>query len=442
MFRRLLRLLLLLLLCGLAATARAHEMPSDARLNVFVVPQGRTLSVLVRAPLGSMPDIDYPMAPGNTVLVSKADPALRNAVAVWLLPAIGVFEDGAALPPPRVAAVRMALPSDRSFASWETARAGIDAPKLADGLGLYWSQQFIDVLLEYPIASDRSRFAVDLRVDRFGETVATALRLVQGPAIRAFALHGNAGRVDLDPGWWEAATRFVREGVWHILGGTDHLLFLACLVIPFRRLRALVAIVTAFTVAHSISLVASALGLAPDVLWFPPLVEVLIAASILYMALENVIGVTVQRRWVLTFAFGLVHGFGFSFGLRETMQFAGDHLLLSLLAFNLGVEAGQVLVLLALVPLLQFVLPRLPSERAGVIVLSALIAHVAWHWLAERWGELAKFPWPKPDVLLLTGAMQALALLLALGGLVWAVSGAMNRWLARPEADQARDQGA
>lgn len=425
------RVLRLLLLCCVPLGAWAHEMPSDARLNLFVVPQGRTLLVLVRAPLGSMGDIDYPTGPGNTVLVSQADPALRNAVSVWLLPAITMFENGAALPAPRVAAVHMALPSDRSFETWQAAREAVEGPKLDDGLRLYWSQQFIDVLLEYPIASDRSRFAADLRVDRFGETVSTALRLVQDGTVRAFSLHGNAGRVDLTPGWRDAAARFVVEGTWHILGGTDHLLFLACLVIPFRRLRALVAIVTAFTVAHSISLAASALGFAPDALWFPPLIEVLIAASILYMALENIIGATAQRRWVLTFAFGLVHGFGFSFGLRETMQFAGDHLLLSLFAFNLGVEAGQVLVLLVLVPLLRLVLPRLPSERVGVIVLSALIAHVAWHWMADRWAELAKFPWPKPDVLLAIGAMQALAVLLAAGGLLWLVGGAMNRWLAR-----------
>ena len=119
-------------------------------------------------------------------------------------------------------------------------------------------------------------------------------------------------------------------------------------MIPFRRFGALVLIVTAFTVAHSITLIAAASGLAPDALWFSPLVETLIAASILYMALENIAGATsVQRRWIIAFAFGLVHGFGFSFALRETLQFAGSHLVTSLLAFNVGVELGQLLVLAA-----------------------------------------------------------------------------------------------
>src|SRR5262249_59215880 len=97
----------------------------------------------------------------------------------------------------------------------------------------------------------------------------------------------------------------------------------------------------------------AALGFAPGALWFAPLIETLIAVSILYMALENIAGVqTIQRRWMMAFGFGLVHGFGFSFALRETLQFAGSHLLTSLLSFNVGVELGQLLLLVLLIPVL------------------------------------------------------------------------------------------
>jgi hypothetical protein len=154
----------------------------------------------------------------------------------------------------------------------------------------------------------------------------------------------------------------VALGFEHILSGTDHLLFLLCLVIPLRRVRTLVAVATAFTVAHSVTLIASAYDLAPSAMWFPPLVETLIATSIVYMALENIVGANTGRRWLITFAFGLVHGFGFSFALRETLQFAGSHLLTSLLAFNLGVELGQLLVLAIAVPALA-VLFRRSSSR-------------------------------------------------------------------------------
>lgn len=319
-----------------------HEIPADARVTAFLVPAGKVLSLLVRLPLGAMGDVDYPVGPHDTVLVSQADPSLRNAATLWLIPAIQLFENDRRLPVPRIAAIRISLPSDRSFESWPAARAGMDKPRLEDGLGLYWSQQMLDVLLEYPIESDRSDFGIDMRVDRFGQSVTTGLRFVPpSEDVRAFVVHGNAGRIALDPSWRQAALRFVQEGVWHILSGTDHLLFLACLVIPFRRLRPLLAVVTAFTVAHSITLIASALGFTPNTLWFPPLIETAIAASILYMALENIIGSNVRRRWVLSFAFGLVHGLGFSFGLREGMQFAGQHLVAALLAFNLGVEIGH-----------------------------------------------------------------------------------------------------
>ena len=252
-------------------------------------------------------------------------------------------------------------------------------------------------------------------------------------AERAFELEGDPGLVHLDPRWHQAAWRFVTLGFRHILDGTDHLLFLACLVIPFalrspgeggvRRFRALALIVTAFTIAHSITLIASALDLAPLGLWFPPLVEMLIAASILYMALENIVGVTsVQRRWVLAFAFGLVHGFGFSFALRATLQFAGSHLVTSLLAFNAGVEIGQLFVLALLVPLLQLLFRFVVAERPGTIVLSAIVAHTAWHWTADRWDRLRQFEPPALDLLVLGMAVRWLIALVLLAAGVWAIS--------------------
>ena len=184
-------------------------------------------------------------------------------------------------------------------------------------------------------------------MSRLGLQVNVVLRFQQpGKTERAFDIHADTGIVHLDPRWHQAFYLFAREGFFHILGGIDHLLFLLCLVIPFRKLRPLVVVVTSFTIAHSVTLIASAYGMAPDRLWFPPLIETLIAVSIVYMAFENIVGAKLQRRWVMTFGFGLIHGFGFSFLLRERLQFAGEHLVTSLLAFNVGVEIGQLVVLL------------------------------------------------------------------------------------------------
>jgi hypothetical protein len=127
---------------------------------------------------------------------------------------------------------------------------------------------------------------MDPKWARLGVRTITVVRLLlPDGAVRAFELQGNPGLVRLDPEWYQAAWRFVQLGFEHILDGTDHLLFLLCLVIPFRRFRQLLVVITSFTVAHSITLIASAYNIAPDALWFPPLIEALIATSIVYMAL-------------------------------------------------------------------------------------------------------------------------------------------------------------
>jgi hypothetical protein len=130
---------------------------------------------------------------------------------------------------------------------------------------------------------------------------------------------------------------------------------------------------------------------------------------------------------VITFAFGLVHGFAFSFALRETLQFAGSHLLTSLLSFNLGVELGQLLVLVLLIPVLEYLFRFVVAERLGTIILSVLVGHTAWHWLTERADKLSQFPWPAPDASQLAAAIRWLMSLLMLGGLAWLARGALRR---------------
>jgi hypothetical protein len=219
------------------------------------------------------------------------------------------------------------------------------------------------------------------------------------------------------------------------------LLFLFCLVIPFRKFRALIPVVTAFTAAHSITLIASAYNLGPDALWFPPLIETLIAASIVYMALENIAGAgSLQRRWMIAFGFGLVHGFGFSFALRQTLQFAGSHLLTSLLSFNIGVELGQLLVLSALLPVLYVLFRWVVAERMGTIILSALVAHTAWHWMADRWDTLRqfRFAWPAFDAALMASLLRWAMAGVFLAAVLWGVRAAA-RAMGRPAKD-ASDQ--
>lgn len=425
--------------------ASAHDIPPSVVIQAFVRPQGDRLRLIVRVPLGAMRDVEFPLRADGLLDLPRADRALRDAATLWLAKDIAVYEGGTRLGPASLAGVRVSLPSDRSFVTFESALAGVTGPPLPPETTLVWNQALLDVLLEYPIRSDRSAFAIRPALARLGQSVVTVLRY-QPPAgaERAFELKGDPGLVRLDPRWHQAAWRFVTLGFFHILDGVDHLLFLLCLVIPFRRFRALVLIVTAFTIAHSITLIASAFDLAPDGLWFPPFVETLIAISILYMALENIAGqMSVQRRWILAFAFGLVHGFGFSFALRETLQFAGQHLVTSLLAFNVGVEAGQLLVLAVLVPALQLLFRFVVAERVGTIILSALVAHTAWHWTAERWEQLRQFEWPAFSPLTPAGGLRWLIAAVLAAAIAWliAVNWPPSRFVLRRPGRPADQRG-
>jgi hypothetical protein len=396
---------LLILLTMLAVSlpsesARADDIPLSVAIQAFVKPQGNELSVLMRVPMDALGEIDFPKrgVPG-TLIFSEADPTLETAVNAYVLGNFRLFEEGVLLEEHEIERVRVSLPSNRSFGSYEDALANIQLPALDDGINMYWRQGLMDVLLTYPIASPESRFAVDPRLGNLGAETNTVVRYVlPGGAERPFTFVGNPGMVSLDPSWIQAAWRFIVMGFEHILDGKDHLLFLLCLVIPLRSVRALVPVITAFTIAHSITLMSSLFGVVPSVLWFPPLIEMLIALSIVYMAFENIIGFKQEHRWVVTFCFGLVHGFGFSFLLTESMQFAGSHLFTSLLAFNVGVEFGQLLVLVIAVPLLIVIFRYLVPERVGIIIMSAVVAHSAWHWMAERWTTLMGYTINAPEL--------------------------------------------
>src|SRR5882672_1976095 len=401
--------LLLVALAFPAARLSAHDIPRDVTVQAFAKPEGQTLRLLVRVPLKAIMDVEFPRRERDYVDLSRVDQALHDAATVWLSNKIELYEGDTLLGNPRIVSTRMSLESDRSFGTYEEALAHVTGPPLAADTTIFWEQGILDVLFEYPIQSDRSNFSIHAAFDRLALSVITALRFMPpGGVVRAYELPGDAGLIRLDPRWHQAALRFVSLGFFHILDGTDHLLFLLCLVIPFRRIRALIPIITAFTVAHSITLIASAYNYAPGALWFPPLIETLIAMSIVYMALENILlrsdapdGASARqvapqlgRRWIIAFLFGLVHGFGFSFGLQHTLQFAGSHLLASLLSFNVGVELGQLLVLAILVPGLGFLFRFVVAERMGTIILSALVAHTAWHWMTDRFDVLRQFPWP------------------------------------------------
>jgi hypothetical protein len=428
---------------GLSAPALAHDIPDEIVLHGFVKPEGDRLHFLVRVPLVMLLSMNLPKRGPGFLDLAQLDEKLQASAAATARE-IELYEEGVILTPSRATA-RISQPSDRSFETYALALANIAGPRLPETTDVYWNQGYFDAHLEYPIHSERSGFSLHTRLAAaLSGRVKLIVRFLppDGPS-RAYQLHGGAGHVALDPRWHQAAWAFVKFGFFHILDGIDHLLFLLCLVVPFRRLSwSLLGVVTAFTGAHSITLIASAYDLVPTGAWFPPLVETLIAASIVYMALENIVAPDLKRRWLIAGAFGLVHGFGFSFALKQDLQFAGSHLLLSLLSFNAGVEVGQILVLLVALPALALLF-RVVPERPGVVILSALLAHTGWHWMTERGEALSRVPWPEFDAIS-TAVLARWALALLLLGGVFGLAFRRRSALRIPAgaADRVRRLGA
>lgn len=241
-----------------------------------------------------------------------------------------------------------------------------------------------DLALDYRLFFDRDPQHRALVTLRDGAAVSTAVASPSAPIVRTGA---GARHPFLD---------FLREGVHHILIGYDHLAFLLSLLLPAVLLRErhawrpaprmrgalghIAGIVTAFTLAHSITLSVAALGwVTPASRW----VEAAIAASVLVAALNNVRPVVVRRTWMVAFGFGLVHGFGFAGALSELGLPAGARVL-ALLGFNLGVELGQLAVVAVVLPVLFLVRRQRWYARYAMPAASLAIAALAAWWLFQR----------------------------------------------------------
>ncbi|HZZ92238.1 MAG TPA: HupE/UreJ family protein [Usitatibacter sp.] len=374
------------------ATAPGHEFKLDATMSAFVKVEGGETHLVVRAPLYLFKSARFPVSNIEIDVPASQEALARSLTA--LRGNIQLFEEGQRLTA-QAGSARLSLPSDRSFESYAPAVRHVAQPVPAD-TRIVIDQGYVDAHFVYALHARAPELSIrTTAAPELGDYLKLAIRFMPAEgAERAMVVTSASGTVALNPGWWHAASGFIGMGMTHILTGADHLLFLLCLIIPLRGWRAVLAIVTAFTVAHSFTLIGSAFHLAPAGAWFPPFVETAIAASIVYMALENIMGVKLGRRILLTGLFGLVHGFGFSYGLQENLQFAGTHLIVSLFAFNVGIELGQLLALAFMLPALVVVRRYVLPGRVGMVILSAVVAQTGWQWMMERGADIAKAPWP------------------------------------------------
>ena len=203
---------------------------------------------------------------------------------------------------------------------------------------------------------------------------------------------------------WTEFLQYAKEGVWHIWIGFDHILFLVSLLLPavlalragrwiaVERVRPafweVLKVVTSFTLAHSITLSLATLG----VISLPSrLVESVIALSVMLAAANNIYPIVRRRLWLMAFAFGLVHGFGFASVLAE-LGLPRDTLLVALVGFNLGVEAGQLAIVAAFLPIAFWLRHTSLYRRLILVGGSILIFLLAAVWLAERVFDLKLLP--------------------------------------------------
>lgn len=259
--------------------------------------------------------------------------------------------------------------------------------------------RFVVIRWRVTCPDELGRLALDLRaffaVDARHEAIVTVHPA--GEPGDAVVVRAGDPIVHLHPGEPSGLTGWIAAGVDHIWSGRDHVCFVLALLLvamlvrapdgwrtrpPLPTLRATAAIITAFTLAHSLSLIAASLG------WVRlpgRLVEVLIAASILYTAVEDLVKPDPRWRFALTFGFGLVHGLGFASVLAVLLP--PDHVIGPLLGFNLGVELGQLVIVVIALPLLWLAARELGAERYRRRVLPVLasgISLVAIKWLIER----------------------------------------------------------
>src|SRR6187401_2777836 len=232
----------------------AHEVPANVAVQIYVRPEGSKLRILVRVPLAAMRDVVLPLKGPGYLDFSRLDRQPQEAARLWIADYIRLYENTQELPEETVVATRITLPSDRSFVSYDSALAGVLSPPLSNDTEVMWNQLRLDALLEVPISDENARFSIDPMLAHLGVSTISVLHFVTPDGTeRVFQYDSNPGLVRLDPRWYQAAASFVSLGFKHILDGFDHLLFVLCLVVPIRRVRPLVAVITSFTVAHSIT---------------------------------------------------------------------------------------------------------------------------------------------------------------------------------------------
>lgn len=276
------------------------------------------------------------------------------------------------------------------FAKLAEAKAALKGEVYADDFKVtYVGDTIVDAEILYPLDTRAMAYTIKSTLDPMlpGQDETANLILDHlGENTLTFRLTGLLNEpVEIARSAFKAFVTFVKEGTRHILAGSDHVLFVFCLVLGALSLPALLWRVTGFTLGHSITLIIGFFGFTPQGSWFIAIIETAIALSIIYAALIAVTSRQGKGATIVTMSIGLLHGLGFSFVLGEILKLDAPNLWQSLLAFNVGVEIGQIGLVVITWPLLMVVMKKVP-QKASLIrwALALPCIAIASVWVGQR----------------------------------------------------------
>jgi hypothetical protein len=366
-----------------SAIANGADLPLEVVLQAFAKAENGRLRLLVRTPLDLLVGFGLPKRGPGYLDLARIDDRLTQAAAAAGRQ-IELREDGILLVPTTRQA-RVSLLSDRSFGSYASAAAQLRGPRLPESTDLFWNQGFFDTELEYPLRSSDAHLSVRMNVaPELGRRLKLRLEYlpVNGPA-RSYVFPGGSGWIALDPRWYEAAWLFAKQGFTAALS-FERFVFLLCLIAPFRQFRSVLALVLAFIALQAFTLTAAAVVDIRGIRWLTSLYDAGLAAAILLLAIGNLAAPSVRVRWAISAALGALGGFGLGRLLDDAWQFTGTHPVVSAVSFNSGVAAGEVVSLALAFALMRLVFARLLPESLAIVVVSAVLGHLGWHWMIDR----------------------------------------------------------
>jgi hypothetical protein len=412
-----------------AAAANGSDLPQEIVVQGFVKLEEGRAEALLRVPLILLSNLTLPKRGPGYLDLANIEPRLRQAAAL-VGRQVELSSSGATLAP-LVREMQLALPFDRSFASYSMALAHLQGPPLPVNTDIFATQGYFDVRFEYALPANATNLWIRSNVP---PEVAQRIRLrvdylAADVAPRSFQISGELGWVPLDPRWHEAGWFFAKLGVIDAFA-VDRFVFLLVLVAPFRSFRGTVALAIMFAVLQALTLTASAEGALSDleVGWLPLLCNCGLAAAMVLLAIGNLAVPTLRRRWLISAVAGALAGFGLGRLLGDAAPFAGTHPLVATASFDVGVVLGTIVSAVIAFIALRLVFRRILGPPLGVVVLSAVIGHVAWHGMMDNAGELWRLLGRVPPANLWP-AFSVVAMWLAPAVLVGAVADfLLERW--------------